>query len=477
MCNKIDHVHESLRLSYGNGKLDVLDDGSSVYTVDDRETKLLNKGQATFESLVKFGFVPDFETENSNSSNYYAVSAKMTKARRSKDATLTHFKYYEKQYDNFTSHLNSRLEKVLVKHVLGMVRSANVVVSRFARGTLMTRAAELSSDVRMYDILQEAGAAEQQAYTNFNEFLSKETKAIEDAVEDSLSAAQPKIIKNAIKITTEDIETNQADCPLPLAFSSAIATMAGLVIHREIVSRIDTVMEKYVAGFSFFVQVVVGSCDDVLNDIFRCLFQVDRKKKPVKDETIEAGVGLFRLIPDAVFCALDEAVPEDRFTDKILFNQIARVSLKILDLDQQWKESIAREFLTMMKESGLASAILKHCRRKLDEMHTRYVQSHSQMMALRKAKSSRSQEAKQYLRTHFTPRIALLLLRLYAMQCALENGEPEQGAQIGEGRHCAVSTCPGWGGLKNPNALVLKTFVPLSHELWGELAQSFYAMR
>ena len=481
MCNKIDHVDEKLRLDYGDGKLDVWEDGSAMYTVEGRENKLVNKAEETFESLKYFGFVPDSEIDY-RSSNYYAVSAKMSKASRtSEDPTQSN--YYDQQYDDFTSHLNSRLDRILVQHILGMVRSANAVVSRFAEGALMTRRAELSSDLRVYAILKEAGEAEQKAYSNCVEFLSKESKAIEDAVLDSFSTAQPKILKNARKIMAKDLVTKD-DCPLPVAFLVTIAKMAGRVIHHEITSRIDDVKQKYVKAFSFFTQVVVGSSSVILGDIFRCIFQPANDGDVVKmvqdlktsDETIKAGLGLFFLVPEAVGCAINEVFPDNLVNAKMV-TQITGAALKMVKLDEKWKESIAQEFLTMIEVKELAPAILKHCHQKLEEKHTQYVQSHKQMIALREAKSSRSQEDNLRLSIHFTPRIALLLLRLYAMQCALENGEPEQGDQIGEGRHCTVSTCPCWGSLTTPNTLILKTFIPLSQELWGKIARSFYALR
>ena len=405
-----------------------------------------------------------------------------TASRTSKDTTHEHFKYYDQLYDDFTSHLDSQLDKVLVQHVLGMVRIANFVLSRFAEGALVTRAAELSSNVRVYEILKEAGEAEQKAYSNCDEFLSKEIEAINVAVVDSFSVAQKKILEKAKKITVKDLEDNSS---LPMAFSEAIGNMAARVIHHEITSRIDGVKQKYVAAFSFFVQVVVGSCDAILNDIFLSMFQpndVDVRKTvqdlEISDETIKAGVGLFCLISDAVCCAIKEVLPDNPLLiNAKIVTKIAGATLRILKLDDKWKESIAQEFLTMIEVKELAPAILKHCRLMLEEKHALYVQSHKQMVALREAKSNRSQEDNERLRTEFTPRVALLLFRLYAMQCALEKREPEQGDQIREDSRCTVATCLAWGSLTTPNSLVLKTYTSLSQKLWDELAQSFYATR
>lgn len=486
VCNKIDHVDEKLHLDYGaDGTLDVNADGSAVYRVAGRENKLVNKAEETFESLKYFGFVHDSETDH-HSSNFYAVSAKMSKASRTlatEDPTQLQFGYYDQQYEDFRSHLNSRLDTILMRHVLGMIRTANTVVCRFAEGALTTRAAELSADLRVYAILKEAGEAEQRAYTKCVDFLSKESKAIEDAVMDSFSKAQPTILKNARKIAAKDLVT-KSDCPLPLAFLITIAKMASRVLHHEITSRIDDVKEKYVRAFSLFTEVVVGSCDVILSDIFRSIFQPTNNTDVIKmvgnvessDKAVGAGLGLFFLIPEAVGSAINEIFPDNPVSPKMA-TQLTGAALKMVKLDEKWKESIAQEFLAGIEVKELAPAILKYCRQKLEERHAQYVESHKQMIALREAKSSRSQEDNERLRVHFAPRIALLLLRLYAMQCALDKGEAEQGEQIGQGHHYIVSTCPYWGGPTTPNSLVLKSFIPLSQDLWGKVARSFYALR
>ena len=489
VCNKIDHEEENLCADHGvNGKLDVSEDGSAIFTVDGHEKTLLNKAQASFDSLKNFGFVHDSETgTNYNSSNFFAVSARMSKAQRTTGSDdTTQFKYCQQQYDNFSSHLNSRLDRVLMQHVLGMVRSATVTVSRFAEGAITTRREELSADLHATKLLREAAAAEQTAYSKCREFLSKEIKAIEDAVSESFSAARTQILKQAMTITARHLltETNQGSLPLlATEFVESIAFMARCVMHHEIAHRIDTVKQKYVADIAFFTHVLVGGCGAILNDIIRNIYQPKDgdvvqmvRDLQTSDETLQAGVDLLRLIPVAVAHAIREVFPYSTISRKML-THIVGVGTQMVQLDDKWKESIAQEYLTMIEVEKLAPAILKHCCLLLDERHERYVQTHKQMMTLREAKSGRNQEDNERLRTDFTPKIALLLLRLYALGCALEKGEPEKGDQIGEGRHSAVSTCPSWGALTTPNALVVKTFNHLPQELWNELAQSFYVTR
>jgi RNA binding exosome subunit len=483
VCNKIDHVEENLRRDFDpNGKLDVREDGSAVYTVEDLEIRLQDKAEATFESLKHFGFVPDTDTAYL-SANYLSVSAKMSKASRTSENPIQ-YKYYDHQYERLTNHLSCRLDKILIQHTLGVVRSANAVILRFAQGALVTRTAELESDLRMEKILTQAGQAEQDAYSRCVEFLLEEVKSIEEAVRVSFSTAKPIIVQNAKKMTAKEVVTDIKDDSLAQAFLVAIANMAFRVLHKEIVSRIDDIKQKYVKEFSFFMQVIVGGCDVTLDDLFRCIFQprnaagvIETLRDPqTSDKVVEAGLALFFFIPEAVKWAIKEVFPENPVNSKI-FAKLAGASLKIVKLDEKWKEAIAEEFLTMIEVEKLAPAILKHCHQKLEEKHKLYVHSHQQMITLRKAKSSRTREDNLRLRIQFKLRIALLLLRLYAMQCALEKGEPEEGDLIEKGHHCSVFACPGWGSPKPPNTVVIKKFIFLSQELWGEVARSFFLLR
>ena len=335
----------------------------------------------------------------------------------------------------------------------------------------------------MNEILK-AGAAEEETYSKCVQFLLKKSESIEGAVLDSFSTAYPKIIEKARKITAKDMEgiEYKDDLHVPMAFLMAIAKMAKRVVHNEIASRIDGMGKKHVETLSLLTQGIMHCFGAFFRDIYRSwtfnhdgsVFTITIKSN---NETMEVGAEIFNLIPEAACCTLNELFPDNLSLSDKLLAQVTSAAIQFVKVDDGWKESIAREYLTTVKVNELAPAILKHCRQEMDEKHARYVRSHKQMIALREATLLASQESNLRPRTHITCSIASLLLRLRALQCALEKGEPEQGDRIGEGRHCTVSTCPFWGNVTTPNTLVLKTFMPLSQELWNELAQSFYATR
>ena len=480
MCNKIDHEDEDLQLNYGDGKKQVFDDGSAVYVAEDCKTKLLNKAQATYENLQKFAFVSDTETYQ-NASNFHAVSAKMSKASRLSE-DVYQAEYYDKQFDSFTKHLNVKLERVLVDHILSTVRKANAVVARFAEGTLSARSAQLSSDVQMLEILRKVGEAEEKAYTDCLKFLSEEGQSIEDAVLDAYVVAKPKILTKAKKITAKDFENEDETVPA-VAFVNTIANTTGRILNEEITERIEKVKERYVKGFSFLINVVLGSVNAMVSDIFRSAFESDHpdlvsviEKAKESNTTFQSGLGLFHLIPLAVGVSLRESFTDFTIGTTIL-TKITGASLGIVKLDEKWKESIAQELLSTLNAKPLAATIVKNCRLKLDEKHQTYVQSHKQMIELREARSGRSKDDILRLRTEFTPKISLLLLRFYAMQCCFEKGDPERGEEIGKGRHSSVFVCSSWNGVDTQGSLVLKVSNPLSQIAWERTAQSFCALR
>ena len=472
VCNKIDHEEEDLKRNYGDGKLQVFGDGSAVYG----KAKLLDKARSTFEGLVKFGFVSDTDQDA-----FHAVSAKKAKASRVNE-DVYQAEYYDQQFDIFTKHLHFKLERVLVHHILSTIGKVTMVVARFAEGTLSARSAELWSDVLLLQILHKAGEAEENAYTQCLEFLSQEGQSIEDAVLDAYKEAKPIILKNAKQMTDKDFENEDKTVPA-VAFVHTIVNMAGRIMNREITKRIEKAREKYVKVFEFFIQVVMGSANAVLCDIYRCILQDDHPDLPrifekaiEHDGTLKSGMGLLHLIPTAVAVSLRESFTGSTVSAKIL-TQITGVSLGIVKLDGKWKESIAQQILSTVDVKLLATNIVKNCKMKLDEKHQAYVQAHQQMIELREARSGRSEGDILRLRTEFTPKISLLLLRLYAMQCCFENGEPEQGEKLKEGRHSSVFACLSWDGVNRQNSLVLKISNPLSQIAWERIAQSFYALR
>ena len=480
MCNKIDHEDKDLKLNYGDGKKQVFNDGSAVYVVEDCKTNLLNKAEATFESLKQFGFVLDKETYQ-NASNFHAVSAKMSKASRQNE-DVYQAAYYDKQFDSFTEHLNFKLERVLVDHILSTVRKANAVVARFAEGTLSARSAQLSSDVQMLKILHKVGEAEEKAYTDCLQFLSEEGQSIEDAVLDAYKVAKPKILTKAKRMTAKEFKNEDETVPA-VAFVHAIGNTTGRILNEEITERIEEVKEKYVKGFSFFINVVLGSANAMLNDIFCSAFESDHpdlvsviEKARESNSAFQSGLGLFHLIPDAVGMSLKETFTDSTVSASIL-TKITGASLGIVKLDEKWKESIAQEFLSTLDAKPLATRIVKNCRMKLDEKHQTYVQSHKQMIDLREARSGRSEDDILRLSREFTPKISLLLLRFHAVQCYFEKGEPERGEKIGEGRHSSTFVCSSWNGVDTQSSLVLKVSNPLSPLAWERTALSFCALR
>lgn len=484
VCNKIDHVEEKLHINYGyNGKLSVSEDGAAVYTVDDRKVELLNKAQATRQSLTDFGFVPDSETATTyNTPGYYSVSAGMLKANRtSPDIDVSdQFKYCQRQYHDFTNHLRSRLDRILVQHVLSICRTANAIVSRFAEGALEHVAVipEASSDRGMADIL-EAGAKEEESYSECVQFLTKETETIKDLVLESFSAARSRIIERATKIRRQDIRgiENTEELHVSMLFLMVIADMAKRVVQHEIASRIVALKEQYVKSFNLLTQGIMNVAGFIRNVYLNsAIGSITITTVRLSNDSMEAGLEIFSLVPEAARCTINELFP-DRLTlsDRVL-DQVTAAALQLVEMNDEWKESITKSYLSTVKVDKLAPAIVEHCRQKMEEKHDQFVQSHEQMVALRKALLA-SQENNQRLRTRITCSIALLLLRLHALQCALEKGEPLTEDHIGEGRHCTVSTCPSWSDMTTPNTLVVKTFKPLSEDLWDEIALSFYTTR
>ena len=480
MCNKIDHEEENLRRDHGDGELQVSGDGSAVYVHGDCKKVLLNKAQATFDGLMTYGFVSDTGTDR-NASSFHPVSVKMLKASRlGKDVYQA--EYYKEQFDNFTKHLNLKLEKILVHHVLSTIRKANAVVARFAEGTISTRSA--SSNVSMLEILQKAEEAEKKGYTDCLEFLSQERKSIEVAVHDACKATNPRILRNAKIITAEDFNFENEDETVPaVAFIDTIANMTMRILNQEITKRIEEVKEKYVKSFELLFQVAMGSFNVMICDIWRCMFQSDHpnlfsiaESTKESGKAYEAGLDLFCLIPEAVNMSLRQTFNDVTTGVPKLFKALTKTLVGLVDLDEKWKESIAQEILSILDVTQLATRIVDNCKRKLDEKHRNYVQSHEQIIELHKAKL-RSQDDILYFRTEFTPKISLLLLRLYAMQCCFETGEPERGEMIGEGRHSSTFAYSSCNGVDKHDSLVIKVFNAPLQKACEHVAQPFYALR
>ena len=442
-----------MKRNYGDGKLQVSGDGSAVYG----EAKLLDKAQSTFEGLVKFGFL-----SHTDQNAFHAVSAKKTKAIRLSD-DVYQAEYYDQQFNIFTKDLHFKLERVLVHHILSTVGKVNTVVARFAEGTLSARSAELSFDVLQLQILLEAREAKENAYTHCLEILSKEGQSIEDAVLDAYKEAKPIILKNARKMTDKDFENEDRTRTVPaVAFVNTIVNMARRTTNREITKRIVKAKEKYGKDFEFFIQSDHPDLPSII------------EKANEQDKTLESGLGLLYLIRDAVTVSCRESFTE--FSAKTLA-QITGAALGIVKLDGKWKESIAQQILSTLDVKQLATNIVKNCRMKLDDIHQAYVEDHKQRIELPEARSGRNENDIRRLRTEFTPKIFLLLLRLYAMQCCFEKGEPERGEKLGEGRHSSLFACLSWNGVDTQNSLVLKVSNPLSQMAWERTAQLFYALR
>lgn len=476
VCNKIDYEEENVRRDHGDGELEVCDDGRTILKMDqDHEEELPNKAQGTFQKLRTLAFVSDCDSMELCPS-FQAVSARMVKKRRQSRSSEDPSTFFDHRYKTFCKQLIVTLESVLNRHVLALALNMTTAVVRIANGTIETRSDELAADERSYTSLETAATEEHRVYSKSLNFLSEHVKSIEDVVRKAITSVRPKVVENAKQLTHRDCLTYcQGNVRLlPLAYVEAITSMAGRLLHMDITMRIESLRGEYLQTFAFMFNVISGT---ILNDMLRCFFKPEEVKSfdcIQTDDTVTAAMDLFSLIPQSVALALENE--RARVLNHGLLDMVSTTLLRER-IDENWKLSVAEAFLSSVSEKHLTESIVQLSTQSLHECHVNYVESHKKMMKLRVVQTRRSREDRLRLRTEVTPKVTLLLLQLHSLTCALEKGEPEKGAEIGQGRYSTIYTCLKWRGRKVTDKLVVKESKPLTPLQWTILAESYYMLQ